>query len=71
MADIFISFIHEDEKVADGVKRFLYEKLELNSKGFLASDKWAIADSSSQGITAQRSIRRGPFYGAGGCRDRA
>jgi hypothetical protein len=42
MGDIFISFIHEDEKVADGVKRFLHEKLELNSKVFLASDKWAI-----------------------------
>jgi hypothetical protein len=42
MADIFISFIHEDEKVADGVKRFLHEKLEANNKVFLASDKWAI-----------------------------
>ncbi len=42
MADIFISFIHEDEKVADAVKRFLHEKLEANSKVFLASDKWAI-----------------------------
>jgi hypothetical protein len=42
MADIFISFIHEDEKVADGVKAFLDEKLGINSKVFLASDKWAI-----------------------------
>jgi hypothetical protein len=42
MADIFISFIHEDEKVADAVKRFLHDKLEANSKVFLASDKWSI-----------------------------
>jgi TIR domain len=42
MADIFISFIHEDEKVADGVKTFLREKLKGDSKVFLASDKWAI-----------------------------
>ncbi len=42
MADIFISFIHEDEKIADGVKRFLQEKLKINSGVFLASDQWAI-----------------------------
>jgi hypothetical protein len=42
MADIFISFIHEDEKVAEGVKRFLNEKLRIKSEVFLASDKWAI-----------------------------
>ena len=42
MADIFISFIHEDEKIADGVKRFLQQKLKINSRVFLASDQWAI-----------------------------
>jgi hypothetical protein len=42
MADIFISFIHEDEKVAEGLKRFLQEKLGIPSQVFLASDKWAI-----------------------------
>lgn len=42
MADIFISFIHEDEKVAEGVKSFLREKLAGSGKVFLASDKWAI-----------------------------
>jgi hypothetical protein len=42
VADVFISFIHEDEKVADGVKTFLNVKLEGGSKIFLASDKWAI-----------------------------
>jgi hypothetical protein len=41
MADIFMSFIHEDEMVADGVKTFLREKLKIYSEVFLASDKWA------------------------------
>jgi TIR domain len=42
MADIFISFIHEDERVADAVKTLLHQKLTLDSAVFLASDKWAI-----------------------------
>ena len=42
MADIFISFVHEDEGVADALKVFLSEKLRPGSKVFLASDKWAI-----------------------------
>jgi hypothetical protein len=42
MANIFISFIHEDEKVAEGVKRFLNEKLRIKREVFLASDQWAI-----------------------------
>jgi hypothetical protein len=42
MADIFISFIHEDEKAAEGLKRFLQEKLGIHNQVFLASDKWAI-----------------------------
>ncbi len=41
MADIFISFIHEDKKIAEAVKHFLYEKLETKSNVFLA-DEWTI-----------------------------
>src|SRR6266404_7466548 len=42
MADIFISFIHEEEKIAKAVKAFLQKKLQNQSGVFLASDMWAI-----------------------------
>jgi hypothetical protein len=42
MADVFISFIHEEEKVADALKTFLGEKLGKESSAFLSSDKWQI-----------------------------
>lgn len=42
MADIFISFIHEENKIAEAVQAFLHEKVEIQSDVFLASDMWAI-----------------------------
>ena len=42
MAEIFISFIHEEEKAADAVKSFLNRKLGFESTVFLASDMWTI-----------------------------
>ena len=42
MADIFISFVHEQKQVAEAVKLFLLQKLETKSDIFLASDMWAI-----------------------------
>jgi len=42
MADIFISFIHEDGKVAEGLKTFLRDAVDRSHKVFLSSDKWAI-----------------------------
>jgi len=42
LADIFISFIHEEKKIAEAVKAFLREKLEIQSDVFLASDMWTI-----------------------------
>jgi hypothetical protein len=42
LADIFISFIHEEKQIAEAVKAFLREKLEIQSDVFLASDMWAI-----------------------------
>jgi hypothetical protein len=42
LADIFISFIHEEKKIAEAVKAFLGEKLEIQSDVFLASDMWTI-----------------------------
>lgn len=41
MADVFISFIHEEEKIASGVQRFLQKKLN-NRDIFLSSDQWQI-----------------------------
>jgi len=42
MADIFISFIHEEVDVADGVRDFLGKKLADNTKVFLSADKWTV-----------------------------
>jgi hypothetical protein len=42
MADIFISFIHEEKKIAEAVRVLLRAKLEIQSDVFLASDMWAI-----------------------------
>src|SRR6185437_12206889 len=41
MADIFISFIHEEEEVAKAVSDYL-QALVPDAKVFLASDKWQI-----------------------------
>ena len=41
MADVFISFIHEEQKVASAVQRFLKEKLD-NTEIFLSADQWQI-----------------------------
>jgi hypothetical protein len=41
MADIFISFIHEEKNIAEAVKAFLREH-KIESDVFLASDMWAI-----------------------------
>jgi hypothetical protein len=42
MAQIFISFIHEEEAVADALQRFLKEQLGHDADMFLSSDKWQI-----------------------------
>lgn len=42
MAEIFISFIHEEKEIAEAVKTFLREKLETHSDVFLSSDMWSI-----------------------------
>jgi len=41
MADVFISFIHEEEKVAQAVQALLREKLNKRDV-FLSSDQWQI-----------------------------
>src|SRR5215471_16744409 len=41
MADIFISFIHEEEPVAMAVRDFL-ETLIPGAKAFFASDQWQV-----------------------------
>ena len=42
MAGIFISFIHEEVDIADGVRNFLRKKLGQGTKVFLSSDKWTV-----------------------------
>lgn len=42
MADIFISFIHEEEEVAKAVQRLLQSHLPDRRDVFLSSDRWAI-----------------------------
>lgn len=42
MAQVFVSFIHEEEKVADCVQHFIREVLGHQIDSFLSSDKWAI-----------------------------
>lgn len=41
MAEVFISFIHEEEKIAKAVQIFLKKKLEKQNI-FLSSDKWQV-----------------------------
>jgi len=41
MADVFISFIHEEEKVATAFQRFLQKKVD-KKKIFLSADQWQI-----------------------------
>lgn len=42
MAEIFISFIHEEEEVAKAVQRFLQAFVADREGVFLSSDQWAI-----------------------------
>lgn len=42
MAKIFISFIHEDENVAEAVQRFLRDTVRSSGSAFLSSDKWQV-----------------------------
>jgi hypothetical protein len=42
VADVFISFIHEEEKVAAAVQTLLQKKLSGNNV-FLSSDRWQVA----------------------------
>jgi TIR domain len=39
MARLFVSFVHEDEKVASAVQRLLQTELNLREEVFLSSDK--------------------------------
>ena len=42
MARVFISFVHEDEKVAESVQRYITEQLKLTGDVFLSSDQWQV-----------------------------
>jgi hypothetical protein len=42
MADVFISFVHEDEKVAHSVQRYLVDMLGPKAGVFISSDRWQI-----------------------------
>jgi hypothetical protein len=42
MADIFISYIHEEERAAKAVQGFLKTKFENQQKAFLSGDHWQI-----------------------------
>lgn len=42
MAQIFISFIHEELRVAEAVQRFIGKKLGDGVRPFLSSDQWSI-----------------------------
>jgi hypothetical protein len=42
MADVFISFIHEEEEVAQAVQTFVGKVLEGKADVFLSSDTWQI-----------------------------
>lgn len=41
MADVFLSFIHEEEKVAKAVQQFLKDKLDKQSV-FMSADRWQV-----------------------------
>src|SRR5580700_11302603 len=42
MADIFISHIHEEEKLADELLKFLRSELDRSTEVFLSSDSWQV-----------------------------
>jgi hypothetical protein len=42
MADVFISFIHEEQEVAEAVQRFVSKLLPRKADVFLSSDTWQI-----------------------------
>jgi hypothetical protein len=42
MAEVFISFIHEEEEIAKAVQRFLKDKFSNEHDIFLSSDKWQV-----------------------------
>ena len=42
MAQIFISFVHEEEEIAEVVQRFLQDLMKKQADVFLSSDKWKI-----------------------------
>jgi len=41
MADVFLSFIHEEEKIAKAVQRFLADKLNRQTV-FMSADRWQV-----------------------------
>jgi hypothetical protein len=42
MSEVFISFIHEEEKIAGALQRFIRGKLGKDPQVFLSSDQWQI-----------------------------
>jgi hypothetical protein len=42
MADVFISFIHEEEEVAEAVQTFVKKVLEGKTEVFMSADTWQI-----------------------------
>jgi hypothetical protein len=42
MAQVFISFVHEDQKVAEAVQHFLSTRLKLGKEVFLSSDQYMV-----------------------------
>ncbi len=42
MAEVFISYIHEEEEVAKAVQEFIKTKFENKQNVFLSSDKWQV-----------------------------
>ena len=42
MAQVFISFVHEDQAVAEAVQRYLAGRLDLGKDVFLSAYQWQI-----------------------------
>jgi hypothetical protein len=42
MSAVFISFVHEDQRVAEAVQQYLKTKLNLDEPAFLSSDTWQV-----------------------------
>ncbi len=42
MADVFISFIHEEEEIANSVKGFITDVLGSEVGAFMAADTWQV-----------------------------